>query len=110
MPTLYTVDDDRLLAQFQSFATMRNAEIIIVLSVILYASVGQFDRYFQLVHDRESTILYFYHSLSECQECASGASLVAQQLSAHVPLLGGPGFTSSDPRCRHGTTWHGTLW
>ena len=26
-----------------------------------------------------------------------GASLVAQQLSSHVPLLGGPGFAGLDP-------------
>ena len=28
----------------------------------------------------------------------SGAGPVAQRLSAHVPLLGGPGFSGSDPR------------
>ena len=33
------------------------------------------------------------------------AGPVAQQLSLHVLLLGGPGFTSSDPGCGHGTTW-----
>ena len=27
---------------------------------------------------------------------------VAQQLSAHVPLLSGPGSTGSNPRCEHG--------
>ena len=30
---------------------------------------------------------------------------MAQWLSSHVPLLGGPGFTSLDPRCGHGTAW-----
>ena len=32
-----------------------------------------------------------------------GAEPVAQQLSAHIPLLGGLGFAGSDPRCGHGT-------
>ena len=35
----------------------------------------------------------------------SGASPVVQRLSAHVPLLGGPGFAASDPGCGHGTAW-----
>ena len=39
-----------------------------------------------------------------------GASPVAQGLSAHVLLLSGPGFASSDPGCRHGTTWHAMPW
>ena len=39
-----------------------------------------------------------------------GAGPVAQQLSAHVPLLGGPAFASLDPGCGHGTTWHAMLW
>ena len=34
-----------------------------------------------------------------------GAGLVAQRLSSHVLLLGSPGFTGSDPGCRHGTAW-----
>ena len=34
-----------------------------------------------------------------------GAGPVAQRLSLHVLLLGGPGFAGSDPRCGHGTTW-----
>ena len=29
-----------------------------------------------------------------------GASSVVQRLNVHVPLLGGPGFTGSDPGCR----------
>ena len=33
------------------------------------------------------------------------ASLVAQRLSSHVLLLGGPGYAGSDPGCRHGTAW-----
>ena len=33
------------------------------------------------------------------------AGLLAQWLSSHVPLLGGPGFTGSDPGCGHGTAW-----
>ena len=32
-----------------------------------------------------------------------GAGPVVQWLSAHVPPLGGPGFSGSDPGCRHGT-------
>ena len=38
-----------------------------------------------------------------------GASLVVQQLSVHFPL-GGPGFTGSDPRYRHGTACQAMLW
>ena len=34
-----------------------------------------------------------------------GASPVAQRLSVHVLLLGGPGFAGSDPGCGHGTAW-----
>ena len=30
---------------------------------------------------------------------------MAQQLSAHVPLLGGLGFAGLDPGCGHGTAW-----
>ena len=30
---------------------------------------------------------------------------MAQRLSVHVLLLSGPGFTSSDPGCGHGTAW-----
>ena len=30
---------------------------------------------------------------------------MAQQLSAHVPLLSGPGFTGLDPGWGHGTAW-----
>ena len=39
-----------------------------------------------------------------------GAGPVAQGLSSHVPLLGGPGFAGLDPGCGHGTTWHTMLW
>ena len=39
-----------------------------------------------------------------------GAGPVAQQLSPHVPLLGGPGFAGSDPGCGHGTPWQAMLW
>ena len=46
----------------------------------------------------------------EGREMKGGAGLVAQWLSAPVPLLGGPEFTGSDPRCRHGTAWHAMLW
>ena len=35
----------------------------------------------------------------------NGGQPVAQWLSSHVLLLGGPGFTGSDPRCGHGNTW-----
>uniref|UniRef100_UPI00358EEF11 hypothetical protein n=1 Tax=Klebsiella pneumoniae TaxID=573 RepID=UPI00358EEF11 len=34
---------------------------------------------------------------------SSGAGPVAQRLSSHILLLGGPGFASSDPECGHGT-------
>ena len=34
-----------------------------------------------------------------------GAGPVVQRLSTHVPLLGSPGFTGSDPRHGHGTAW-----
>ena len=33
------------------------------------------------------------------------AGLVAQWLSAHVSLLGGPGLASLDAGCGHGTVW-----
>ena len=36
---------------------------------------------------------------------AEGAGPVAEWLSSHVPLLGGPGFAGSDPGCGHGTAW-----
>ena len=40
-----------------------------------------------------------------------GAGLVAQQLSSHIPLLGGLGFKGLDPRCGHGTAWQkAMLW
>ena len=40
-----------------------------------------------------------------------GACLVAQPLSVHVPLLGGPGFAGLDPRFGHGTAWQkAMLW
>ena len=35
----------------------------------------------------------------------SGVGPVVQRLSAHVRLLGGPGFGGSDPGCGHGTAW-----
>ena len=35
---------------------------------------------------------------------------MARRLSAHVPLLGGPGFAGSDPGCGRGTTRQATLW
>ena len=38
-----------------------------------------------------------------------GAGLVAQRLTAQVPLRR-PGFTGSDPRGRHGTARHTMLW
>ena len=38
-------------------------------------------------------------------ECGEGAGPLAQRLGSHVPLLGGPGFASSDPGCGHGTAW-----
>ena len=39
------------------------------------------------------------------------AGLGAQWLSSYIPLLGSPGFTSSDPGCRHGTAWQkAMLW
>ena len=36
---------------------------------------------------------------------SGGTGPVAQRLSLHVPLLGGPGFAGSDAGCGHGTTW-----
>ena len=39
----------------------------------------------------------------------TGASPVAQQLSSYSPLLSGPGFVRSDPRCGHGTAWYAML-
>ena len=39
-----------------------------------------------------------------------GAGPVAQQLSAHVPRLGGLGFACPDPGCGHGTAWQAMLW
>ena len=48
---------------------------------------------------------FFEHTEFLIIEKRIGASLVAQWLSAHVPLLGSPGFTSSDPGCGHGTVW-----
>ena len=33
------------------------------------------------------------------------ASPVVQRLSSHIPLLGSPGFASSDPGCGHGSAW-----
>ena len=39
-----------------------------------------------------------------------GAGLGVQRLSAHVLLLGGPGFTGWDPGCGYGTAWHAMLW
>ena len=44
------------------------------------------------------------------KKSAWGTSPVAQPLSAPVPLLGGPGFTGSDPGCGRGTAWHAMLW
>ena len=38
------------------------------------------------------------------------AGAVAQLLSSHVPVLGGPGFAGSDPGCGHGTAWQAMLW
>ena len=38
------------------------------------------------------------------------AGPVAQRLSAQFLLLGGPGFTGSDPGCGHGTAWQAMLW
>ena len=35
----------------------------------------------------------------------AGAGLVAQWLSLHVLLLGGPGFAGLDPVCGHCTAW-----
>ena len=33
---------------------------------------------------------------------------MAQLLSSHVLLLGGPGFAGLDPGCAHGTAWQAT--
>ena len=45
------------------------------------------------------------HRAANRKNIVSGARLVAQPLSLHVPLLGGLGFAGSDPRCGHGTAW-----
>ena len=42
-------------------------------------------------------LLKIYNMLGKIKDTLLGASPVVQQLSVHVPLLGGPGFTSSDP-------------
>ena len=39
-----------------------------------------------------------------------GAGPVGQRLTAHFPLLGGPGFAGPDPGFKHGTAWHAMLW
>ena len=39
------------------------------------------------------------------EKLSLGASPVAQWLSSHVLLLGGPGFTGLDPGCGHGMAW-----
>ena len=44
------------------------------------------------------------------EKAPGAAGREVQRLSAHVPLLGGPGFLGSDPGCRHGTAWHTMLW
>ena len=57
---------------------------------------------------REYLLVWF----AEClifQELQPGASPVAQQLNAQGPLLGGLGFSGSDPGCRHGTAWQAML-
>ena len=43
--------------------------------------------------------------LLPCIKDRQGAGPVAQWLSAHVPLLGSPGFTGLDPGCGHGMAW-----
>ena len=56
--------------------------------------------------------LYFcvVKMLFKIKQLKIGAGLEAQRLSAHVLLLGGPGFASSDPGCVRGTAWHAMLW
>ena len=49
-----------------------------------------------------------YLSFTTGQYFGFRASLVAQRLSAHVPLLGRLGFASSDSGCGHGTAWQKT--
>ena len=54
---------------------------------------------------------FHFKEILKCwMKIALGAGLVAQWLSSHVLLLGGPGFTGSDPGCGHGTAWHTMLW
>ena len=43
-------------------------------------------------------------SHSRMKNNTDGAGQAVQQLSAHVPLLSGPGFAGLDPGCGHGTT------
>ena len=45
------------------------------------------------------------HYNLEHQTIIRVAGLVAQRLNSHTLFLGGPGFTGSDPRCGHGTSW-----
>ena len=45
----------------------------------------------------------YYMVSNQKKDVKLGAGTVAQQLSSHVPLLGGPGFAGSDPGCGHGT-------
>ena len=48
-------------------------------------------------------------TISKAIKMTNGAGLVVQQLAAHIPLLAGPGFATSDPGYRHGTTWQAML-
>ena len=39
-----------------------------------------------------------------------GTGSMVKQLSSHIQLLGGPGFTGSDSGCGHGTACEAMLW
>ena len=55
-------------------------------------------------------LIIYANKPMDSKKSKTGAGPVAQWLSAHVPLLGGPGFASSDPGCGHGTTHQAMLW
>ena len=46
-----------------------------------------------------------YYCKSLFKNFIDGAGPVVQRLSSHVPLLGGLGFTGSDPGSGHDTAW-----
>ena len=56
--------------------------------------------------------LFFFYSRVECLKYLKyhrQVGPVAQWLSAHIQLLGGPALASWDPGCGHGTAWQAML-